>query len=378
MTGKSVMIIAIIAVAVVASAVMMITAFPDERTEPLCPNVPDGPDPVIPDPEPVYPVGISFDPETGTLSNEDEVTWFITDELVAFVDKNTETVVGKTLVLEKGLYSINVGDDSFNIVVPGKKTVSLNWDYKFDGQTYAISVTYDVDIADLSKITLSNRVWNDGVNNTQFTNLPKLVYVNDTVMDIVSQLNTSYIKIGGSIDDRQSYADFIASFAQSGIEYPPWEIIPGTNTQSSDYHYWGMDDYWANTLETLYFGKGDCEDSSAVACALFIAAGFETAMVGGSGHVMSSVSLDGFEERDTPRYGQMMISFDVAVSTSAYYVSDPAVIYYGVDTIKGQTPVGYLTKEQLKYINADSDVIAHMPQGLSGYYSVDLDGSESY
>ena len=103
MTGKTVMITAIIAVAVVASAVMMITAFPDERTEPLCPNVPDGSDPVIPDPEPIYPVGISFDPETGTLSNEDEVTWFITDELVAFVDKNTETVVGKTLVLEKGL-----------------------------------------------------------------------------------------------------------------------------------------------------------------------------------------------------------------------------------------------------------------------------------
>ena len=372
------MITAIIAVAVIASAVMMITAFHNERTEPLSPGFPDDQGPAIPDSEPVYPEGISFDPDTGTLSNEDEVTWSITDELVAFVDRKAETVTGKTLMLDKGLYSVNVGDDSFNVVVPGKKTISLNWNYKFNGQTYAISVTYDVDIAELSKITLSNRIWNDGVNNTRFTNLPKLVYVNDTVRDIVSQLNASYIEIGGSMNDKQSYADFIASFAQLGIEYPPWETIPGTSTQSSDYHHWGMDDYWANTLETLYFGKGDCEDSSAVACALFIAAGFDTAMVGGSGHVMSSVSLDGFEERDTPRYGQMMISFDVAVSTSAYYVSDPAVIYYGVDTIKGQTPVGYLTKEQLKYINADSDVIAHMPQGLSGYYSVDLDGSESY
>ena len=180
------------------------------------------------------------------------------------------------------------------------------------------------------------------------------------------------------MDDEQSYAEFIASFAQLGIEYPPWEIIPDTGAQSSDYHYWGIDDYWANTLETLYFGKGDCEDSSAVACALFIAAGFKTAIVGGSGHVMSSVSLDSFKERDTPRYGPVMISFDVASSTSAYFVSDPTVTYYGVDMTKGQTPVGYLTKEQLRHINTDSDIVARMPQGLSGYYSVDRDGSDSY
>ena len=93
---------------------------------------------------------------------------------------------------------------------------------------------------------------------------------------------------------------------------------------------------------------------------------------------MSSVSLDSFKERDTPRYGPVMISFDVASSTSAYFVSDPTVTYYGVDTTKGQTPVGYLTKEQLRHINTDSDAVARMPQGLSGYYSVDRDGSDSY
>jgi len=87
-------------------------------------------------------------------------------------------------------------------------------------------------------------------------------------------------------------------------------------------------------------------------------------------HVMSSVSLDGFEERDTPKYGPVMISFDVAASTSAHYVSDTSVTYYGVDTTKGQTPVGYLMKEQLKYIDADSDSKACRPQGMSGYYSV--------
>ena len=362
-------IIAILAAVVIASAAVLVTMSPNEKTEPSSPDTPEVPD--VPDPEPVYPKGISFDPETGTLSHEDEVTWYITDELVAYVDKKTETVIDKTVVLDEGLYSVKVGDDSFNVVVPGKKSITLKWDYQFNDRKYPIEVTYDVDIAELSEITLSNRDWNNGRNNDLFMNLPKQVYVNDTVRSIVSQLKAAYIEIGGSMDDMQSYADVLASFAQLGIEYPPWEMIPKTKIQSSDYHYWGKDEYWANTLETLYFGKGDCEDSSAVACALFIAAGFKTAMVGGPGHVMSSVSLDSFEERDTPKYGVIMTSFDVAVSTSARYVSDPTVTYYGVETIKGQTPVGYLMKGQLKYINADSDTAARRPQGLSGYYSVD-------
>lgn len=372
MTGTNAMFIAILAIVVVVSAAVFITISSNDKVGPLSPDIP-----VVPDPEPEYPKGVSFDPDKGTLSYEDEVTWYITDELVAYVDKKTEAVVGKTVVLDKGLYSVKVRDDSFNVVVPGKETVSLNWDYMFNGQTYPVAVTYDVDIAELSEITLSNRDWNDGINNSSFVNLPKQVYVDDTVRDIESKLETAFVEIGGSMDDKQSYADFIASFAQLGIEYPPQETIPGTRTISSDYHYWGKDEYWANTLETLYFGKGDCEDSSAVACALFVAAGFKAAMVGGSGHVMSSVSLDDFEKRDTPRYGPIMISFDVAISTLAFYVDDLAVTFYGVDTTKGQTPVGYLSKEQLKYINAESDTEARMPQGLSGYYSVNRNDLDS-
>ena len=358
-------IIAILAAVVVASAAVFASLSPDENKGSPDPYIPD-----IPDLEPDYPEGVSFDPESGTLSYVEEVTWSVTDELVAYLDKKTETVTGESVVLDKGLYSVSIGGDPFYVVIPGKETVHLGWDYKFDGQTYAVAVTYDVDIAELSKITVYNRKWNDGENNNHFANLPKQVYVNDTVKDIVSQLKDAYIGIGGSVDDRQSYADFIVSFAQLGIGYPPWEIIPDTDIQSSDYHYWGVNEYWANALETLYFGKGDCEDSSAVACSLFMAAGFKTAMIGGHGHVMSSVSLDSFEKRDTPTYGVIMISFDEAASASAHYVSDADVKYYGVDTTKGQTPVGYLLKEQLKYIDADSDEKAGMPQGMSGYYSV--------
>ena len=374
MTGRNVIVIAVLATVVVASAAVSISLFQNDNKGSPDPDIPA---PDIPDLEPDYPEGVSFDPGTGTLSYVEEVTWSVTDELAAYVDRKTETTTGATAVLDKGLYSVSIGDDPFYVVVPGKETVHLDWDYKFNGETFTIAVNYDVDIAELSKVTVYNRGWNDGSNNNLFVNLPKQVYVNDTVRDIVSQLKDAYIGIGGSMDDRQSYTDFIVSLAQLGIVYPPWEMIPGTDIQSPDYHYWGQNEYWANTLETLYLGKGDCEDSSAVACSLFIAAGFRTAMVGGADHVMSSVSLDNFEKRDTPKYGPIMISFDEATSASAHYVSDASVTYYGVDTTKGQTPVGYLTKEQLKYINADSDAKASRPQGMSGYYSVSGYGSDS-
>ena len=159
------------------------------------------------------------------------------------------------------------------------------------------------------------------------------------------------------------------SFAQLGIKYPQWETVPGTTQMSSDYYCWGQDEYWCDTLETLYLGKGDCEDSSAVACAILKAAGFSTAMVGGPGHVMAAVALDSFTERNLVGYN-ISVPLDLAVSSDAYYVTDKTHTYYGIETIKGQTPTGYLMKGQLKYINATSSSGAMRPQGYSGYYAV--------
>jgi len=370
MTGKVMLIAAILAVAVALSAVgMFLSNQHSDNVQPasLDDVDPDVPVPVIPEPQ--YPEGISFDPDTKTLSSEMPVTWQITDELVAYVDKHTETVEGTQAVLDDGFYAVEVSGEAFSIVVGDTVTKSFSWDYLMDDGNVPLKVVCEIDLGELAGIMKANRAWNDGRNNNRFSNLTGMVYVNDTIRSVADQITKQYVEYGGSLENEQSYADALVSFAQIAIEYPPWETIPKTKTTSSDYHYWGVDEYWANPLETLYFGKGDCEDTSALACALFKAAGFECAMVGGPRHVMAAVALDSFEERDLSKYN-LTRSFSVAVSTDAHRVTDNSHTFYGVETIKGQTPVGYLMKGQLSHINSNNSRDYNCEQGVAGYYAV--------
>lgn len=371
MTGKVMLIAAILAVAVAVSAVgMFLSNQHSDNVQPAGPDDvdPDVPVPVIPEPQ--YPEGISFDPDTKTLSSEMPVTWQITDELVAYVDKHTETVEGTQIALDDGFYTVGVSGETFSIVVGDTITKSFFWDYLMDGQKVSLTAVCEIDLGELAGIMTANRLWNDGKNNNRFSNLTEMVYVNDTVRSIADQITKQYVEYGGSLENEQSYADALVSFAQIAIEYPPWEKVPNTqNERSSDYHYWGVKEYWANPLETIYFCKGDCEDKSALACSLFKSAGFKTAMVGGLKHAMAAVALDSFEERDLQAYN-IRGSFGLALSTDAHRVTDNSYTFYGVETIKGQTPVGYLMKGQLSHINSNIYGEYKADEGIMGYYVV--------
>ena len=356
MMGKDKVIIVILAVAIAVVAAALVMTTSSDKT-PTGPDQPSGPD----DPgKPVYPEGISFDENTGELTSTGAVTWNITDLLVAYADRTTTTIEGDKVPLSTGLYSVKVGDDTFNVTVPGTKENTLSWKYYYEGEYHDVSVTYYIDISELSDITLKNREWNKTTHT--FNYLPEIVNVNETVKGIEAQLSAVYVQLGGLMGDRQNYADFLVSFAQLGIKYPT-RMGPENST---DYEIWGADEYWANTLETLYFGIGDCEDSAAVACALFKAAGFEAAMVGVPGHVTAGVSLD-FREVDMEefkKYNSLYNSFKVAEGTSAVDTTDPT-IYYGVDTTKKQVPVGYMLKGSVDSLGKPTLI-----WGMAGFYPV--------
>lgn len=351
---KLIIVVLAVAIAVVAAGVLLSTQGGGNGGG-------HGDDPTPePEPVPVYPDGISFDPETGVLSSEDSVQWLVTDELFPYIERSATLYEGKTVELDTGYYSVKVGSDEFTVIVPGKTSKTLKWDFHMDGEVYESQVTYEVDIGELAEITSENREWNRVSH--KFTDLPQIVYVNDTVRSIESQLSTRYAEIG-SLDDRQGYADFIVSFAQKCIQYPQ----RGGPNNAPDYNYWGLDEYWGNTLETLYYAVGDCEDSSAVACALFMAAGYKAAMVGVPGHVTAGVHLDSFTERDldeVKKYNSITSSLTVAMGTS---VADPSdeTVYYGVDTIKGQVPVGYMLKGSVESFGKPT-----LLWGTSGFYPV--------
>ncbi len=387
MDGRTRTIIAVAAsVSLLFLALVMLAPFGDTdvaKDDPL--DGPVNPDPVDPaDDTPVpesspYPEGIRYDAENGMLVSESYMEWSVIDEFSAHIDKAPAEYSGCEVLLSPGFYSVSVNGGTFHVTVDGTESRTVSWTYRMGDQDFAVQVTYDIDISELAEVILASRELNSDPF-LKFDDLPSLMRIDDTVDSIVSQLRTEYGRIGGSFDDRQSFADFILSFAQLGIEYPSrpyvWVddegstvLVDGVPKVSTDYEVWGCEDYWANALETLHHGVGDCEDSAAVACSLLKAAGYSAAMVGLYGHVAVGVGLDGFEERDLSEYRSVIKTRDTLILASGESVAgDGSVTYYAADTVNGQIPVGYLTAGPLQTMGSMS------PWGVAGFYPARSDG----
>lgn len=85
-----------------------------------------------------------------------------------------------------------------------------------------------------------------------------------------------------SVADRRAWddytlADFALRFVQFGIPY------------LADDSQYGASEYWAYPLETLYNGRGDCEDTSFLYAAIMRELGFKTVLYGMPSHLAAGV-----------------------------------------------------------------------------------------
>ena len=355
MGGKLWAIIAVLIIAIAGAAAAVTFIKPDQGT--VDPGTTDDPT------EPVYPKGISYDAKTNTLKSNTSITWSYVDMLVPFVDQTAVESEGKTLTLSPSYYKVTAKGETFDQIVDGTVTKSLGWDYHHGNDVWRVDIEYSIDIRELAKIMIENREFNNK-RVYKFADLPNQVYVNDTYKSIASQLKSIYQSYGGDVNNQQDYADFLIAFAEDplGIKYPL--RIDG----KTDYGIWGVSEYWANSLETAFFGVGDCDDSAAAGCAVLKAAGFRVAIVGIPGHVASAVVLDSFEERDISEYADIVKGssvFKVGKGTSVFG-DDPETIYYGVDTTSGQCPVGYMPKGSIESLGKDT----LYGWGIAGFYPV--------
>lgn len=285
-----------------------------------------------------------------------------------------EVVTSDILFLDPGWYRITVDGKTFEILVNGHISRVLSWTYDFDGSKVDASVSFEVDAKELR----NEYIFADGFNscvdggdrhkgyasNHGFSDLPRLVRAGSTVSDVQSKLSREFLRLGGDMSDRQSYADFIAGFVQLAIRYPPSVSgYPG----EYDLGQYGWAEYWAVPIQTLYHGMGDCEDMSALFCALADDAGFDVAMAGKAGHVFAGIVLDDFEEVPEERlkalggvagsYGHV---YHTAVdSGDAGSSPDAATVYHAVELIKKQVPVGYA---------GNTDFGANTHWGVTGFY----------
>lgn len=348
--------------AVVAAIIVIITvatalAWPDSPQQ----EPPQEPHPETPAMEVTgIPEWVSV--EGTTLSATEEVQWRVIDLNHAAYDGQSRyrghTVTAKSLTLSPGWYEVSVSTEDMEVVVNGNIEREVTWDYDMGGIVHEVSVSFGIPISDL--VAQAREAEAVNARSLMFEDLPSLVVADDTIAGIVESLSSEFRRIGGDTVDRQAYADFIASFVQVPIAYP--STISG-HAGEFDYSLYGKAEYWAMPLQTLYHMVGDCEDTSALLCSLYLAAGYRTAMGGISGHVFAGVSLDGFTEVSDERLIQLDKFRRYGESSQAIDVDGTYVTFYSVETIYAQLPVGYLTSG-VKWFGMNT------PWGISGFYPV--------
>lgn len=352
-----------------------------------------GPTP-IPDPEGGYPEGVSVDKGSCTISYSEETSWNVYDLFETYYVKPEGTYTwslyegsdhtGSSITLGPGYYRVTVDGSEFDVGFAGYIERTASWDYDIDGTAYPVSVTYSIDVGELVQKKEVSREYNRDCADTstptkhQFSDLPGLIDVNATVASLEGSMRSEFERIGGDAADRQAYADFLASFPQVAVPYPP-SIYPSgmAGRAGEDYGTYGMDEYWACPLETLCIQYGDCEDTAVLLCSLYAAAGYETAAGGISGHVFAGVALDvdGFVETSKSRMNQLdRIHGNVMKLAKAVPVEgscDPPLsetTFFAVETIYTQLPVGYLTSGSKEFGKSTY-------WGTSGFYP--YQGAES-
>ena len=374
--GLKVVLVAVLAAALVACGATY-TAFGGPDTD-----APDADDPAsgtdatedTEDTTEVFCGGlVTFDPSAGLLTAEYETEWTVFDLLEScYVKVNgrwTEyagyTETASSLYLSPGIYTVTAYGCEFEVVVPGELSYTAEWVY-YDycaQKSWAVAIEYMIDAQTLYEQRADSIEYNDDGKNTSFANLPELVQVTPEIYAIEEALGAEFVRIGGDVDDRQGYADFLASFAQLAISYPS-----RMSGEAEDYVPYGRAEYWARPLETLCKQVGDCEDKSALLCAIYVAAGYQTAMGGIAGHVFAGVAIDGFEEISEEQRTEVdstnNYKLACAVPVSGTCEGDLAeTVFYAVETTKKQMYVGYLTSGTTWFGMKTS-------WGTSGFYPV--------
>jgi transglutaminase-like putative cysteine protease len=68
-------------------------------------------------------------------------------------------------------------------------------------------------------------------------------------------------------------------------------FVQNSITYTFDKNLYGCGEFWAKPLETLYLGRGDCEDTSILFCSIAAAMGLDTVLLDYPGHIAAGVKL---------------------------------------------------------------------------------------
>lgn len=173
---------------------------------------------------------------------------------------------------------------SGNVTYIDQITETYEWNYL--GTNYSIDLTYSFkDFLDYSDTNTNGRSVRNYGDVRSF-----ITYDDPLIVGLADSLLSEY---GGNAQLDQDFASYVLAFIQICFDYPPY-TASGLMSMSADMYLYGQDEYFAYPIETIYYGMGDCEDTSILAAAVYKALGFDAGVVIIPGHAVAAVALDDY------------------------------------------------------------------------------------
>ena len=230
----------------------------------------------------------------------------------------------------------------------GSVIEDYEWSRTVDGESFDYSVHFEYEFTDFYRYSMDStgRILEEGMDPAEF------VVVDSTILRLSDDLREEYLNVHGedAPTDGQDYANYLLSFVQMVIGFPDQiAYVDGQFVKigdgCGDLYLYGAEEYWAYPMETLYYRMGDCEDTSALYCALLSASGYTSGMVLLPSHVLVGVILDDYV---ADPFGESQYHFvSVEVDWETMYVGDTAFDRY--------VPLGYIAKVHM--VDPDSVIL---------------------
>jgi hypothetical protein len=195
------------------------------------------------------------------------------------------------IVPKPGEYDVSVdcyaeegGEQVYNATYSGKVTymgnITKNYTWRYRGNDYNAKVTFSYDeYRQFSHMNINGRAVNNYNRISSF-----VTYDDAAIIKLSNSLREAYGVNKNTTD--QDFAQFVLSFVQLCFDYPS-----SSNFVGADMYQYGHDEYFAYPLETIFYGMGDCEDTSILCTALLMALGYSGGVVIVPGHATSAVGL---------------------------------------------------------------------------------------
>lgn len=243
-------------------------------------------------------------------------TWMIEDSLTA-PSKTIMSASGTDPFLNwdpsYGHYALSLfchnknGTTTYNADITYTHDVPRTYDWKYMGQSYHIDLTFDY-VKNFQ--TYNETEYPEKRIIKDFNKTTEFVMISEPIANLGDSLINLYIaEFGDDVPlNDQNFASFILGFVQLEFEY------------ETDLELYGQEEYFAYPTEVLYFGTGDCEDTSILCAALFEYCGYDTAVCIMPGHAVAGVALDNFKPTYNSRSGFEQLSMTVDGKT--YYACE--------------------------------------------------------